>query len=97
MNDLMNCQMCGGKAKHIVDHDFGKTWVCCQSCGCVSNVVSSYETDQMPMDEFEAFEAAHEGMRPDDWQAVTSWNAMHTYIARGKLLDDAPKSKDSRL
>lgn len=96
MIDLMSCQMCGGEA--CGQNDGNSTWVQCSDCNVSSgDEFCGEHNGGLSDEEISDFEDAHDLLSPADVAAAKGWNQMQAWIARGKLLDEAPKSKGGRL
>lgn len=87
---LMPCEMCGGTG-YLRENGYGsKAWVECsddEDCGARAPSASIWGIDGPRDERFGRAERL----------AIQRWNEMQALIARGKLLDDAPKSKGGRL
>lgn len=101
MIELMPCQLCGGEAVHAEDEYDGmrEEWevVGCRGCGAYGPLSEWEGVAPLSCSRRERAEFMSKLSTTHQKIAARRWNEMQTLIARGKLLDAAPKSKGARL
>lgn len=101
MSELMPCQLCGGEAVQLEGEQEGirEEWesVACRGCGAHGPISEWVGVAPLSCSRRERAEFMSKLSTTHQKIAARRWNEMQTLIARGKLLDAAPKSKGARL